>query len=301
MAKKVILLTGATGFVGGKILHTLKSVSDFKIILLTRALVDGIPPENQILLTDKNWKKSILTLTNIHYVIHCAGLAHSGLGDKVSIGKKYVEANVRLTRNLIELSVKKNSEMFIFLSSINVFGELEDKQINSSSLLDPKTWYSRSKVKCEKIIKLYSSGTDTKYLIIRPSVIYDVDGEKNSGNIQKIQAIANMLGIFCVPKSDKKRNYLNLNTLIDFICYTLENPLRKSRVVIAADSEAIGLASLVRKITKAEVKVLSVSWVFFMPLAAFSRRIRDFLTKSNVAIHIDSDWLEEMKEAKKNV
>lgn len=290
MDKKIILLTGATGFVGKKLLNEFKYLSGYRTILLTRSLVPSVSPDDQILFTETDWDKSVLSLNNVTHIVHCAGLAHSSASQSITDGKRYIEANVRLTRRLVKLANAINVSFFVYLSSVNVYGEVADKVISVDSPLKPITWYAKSKLKSEEIIKRNLRNSEINYLIIRPSVIYDVSGTKNSGNIKRVQRIANALGFFILPNTNNKRSYLNLETLAVFISNNIKTGMKTNQIVIAADVEPMSFRELLKKIARPNLIILDINPIWFGFLKLLSKDVDNFLLKTTIESRIDANW-----------
>jgi len=177
---KKILITGASGFIGGFLVKealdrkyetyagirksgSRKNLSDDKIKLFIYKLYDK-----------EDLKQKINKFGKFDYVIHNAGLTKSC--DK----KAFEEVNFNYTKNLIEALIETNNipEKFIYISSLDAFGPGNEKTMQPIKITDtpkPQTLYGKSKLKAEQYI---ISLPELKSIIIRPTGVYG-PGEKD--------------------------------------------------------------------------------------------------------------------------
>lgn len=172
-----ILVTGSTGFIGS---HLVGKLCDrYKLICIVR---DG----NRIKsFKSKNIKVVFCDLANkrllmkIFYnysfdtVIH---LAYEELGKD---SKKVYKKNLRLTNNLLECIAEKKIKHFIFMSTCAIYDKIPmGKKANEDYQINAKSYYAKSKIKSEKLIKKYASRFSFSYTIFRAHMVYG-DGDKN--------------------------------------------------------------------------------------------------------------------------
>src|SRR5688500_9428227 len=112
-----ILVTGATGFVGG---HLLNCLGNYNLRLAGRSLPRSVPHDNSVEFiefdlasTEDNFDQ---LLKNVDVIIHLAGIAH-----KNSVADSdYVLKNTVGTARLAEAAARMGIKRFIFLSTIKV-------------------------------------------------------------------------------------------------------------------------------------------------------------------------------------
>lgn len=156
------LLTGATGFLGKYIVKYLQD-SNYKIIIL------GI--ENTCDITcDLSHE---LPKLNCEYemIIHAAGKAH--LNPATSEEEQlFFDINFQGTKNLC-LALEKNiiPKVFIFISTVAVYGLESGENIDESFPLNGLTPYALSKIQAEDYLVKWCSKNNVKLGILRPSLI----------------------------------------------------------------------------------------------------------------------------------
>lgn len=158
-----ILVTGASGFIGGNIVETFAA-----------------NPLLHILATGRTYTTAFQKFRNTEYVqwdlstetkemdcdvcIHCAGLA-----DDHSSAQQYFLNNIQATENLLK-SIP-NCRQFIYISSSSVydFSDEKPKKEEEAVLSNRLSLYGHSKLQAENIIRL--SGIHSVY-ILRPRAVY---------------------------------------------------------------------------------------------------------------------------------
>ena len=144
--KKVILLTGASGFIGRELYSKLNKFNCYGIFFKKK-----INTKHKLIRLDlRNVKKLKSTLLKIkpNIVIHLAGMRDPKLNDKYPLRSK--ELNLKITKNLVNnLSYKTH---FIFFSSDKVYKG--DKRIyTETSRTHPLGFYGKYKLNCESLIR----------------------------------------------------------------------------------------------------------------------------------------------------
>ena len=111
---KSILITGATGFVGRKLVKLLENYV-YKISVLSRQQ----HPDYKTFVCDLAHEKiPTSVISSIDTIFHLAGLAHD-LRNVSQIGSIYRAVNVDATVRLAELAVASGVKHFVFVSSVN--------------------------------------------------------------------------------------------------------------------------------------------------------------------------------------
>ena len=166
-----LLITGATGFLGSRLIeHLLNQEADYKIIGTGRKFSHDNKWEHKDLsyhlgdLTDKQFVQSLF-VNEIDLVINCASLA-APWGDY----EKFYQANVLTQKYLIGESIKAEVERFIYISTPSIFFNNKDRLNITES--DPvsknfSNHYSNTKYQAEQLIR----EAGLPFVIMRPRVL----------------------------------------------------------------------------------------------------------------------------------
>ena len=156
---KNILVTGGCGYIGSHLTIFLKR-KKFKIIVVDNLIIGKkeIFKGHKLYKTDISNKKElekIFIKNKIYAVFHLAGL--SKLTESFKKKNLYKKNNIEGTRNIVDLIKKYKVRYLIFSSSASVYGKQNKFPITENSELKPISYYGKTKLICENIIKKYSS------------------------------------------------------------------------------------------------------------------------------------------------
>jgi len=167
-----ILLTGGTGFLG-KILKK-KLEASHEVITLGRQV------QNQI---SVDLSKNGTKLPPVDMIIHAAGKAHV-IPKSESEKQEFWEVNLNGTANLLQ-SIKSLPQIFIFISTVAVYGLEEGTDITESSALLGDTPYAKSKIEAENLVRKWGEENQVKVLILRLPLLVGVNPPGNLGAMIK--------------------------------------------------------------------------------------------------------------------
>lgn len=168
---KNVLVTGATGYLGARICAHLKECG-FQVFALCRSLPENI--ENlftgiEILSGDITKKETIEYLCSIPLdaVVHTISLdqAQTESYDITQVN----EINVNATWFLMDELVNTNLKTFIYLSTIQVIGNLPPNIFDESYNNVPNNKYGLTHLMGEKLCEFYANKSKKNYLSLRLS------------------------------------------------------------------------------------------------------------------------------------
>ncbi|MDB3893616.1 NAD-dependent epimerase/dehydratase family protein [Candidatus Thioglobus sp.] len=222
---KNILITGATGFIGQRLVKA----TDSKIKILSRKKQHDF--ETIVCDFEKDSIPSN-TLDGIDAVFHLAGFAHD-IRDASKIADLYYEVNVSATVQLANLAVKSGVKMFVFVSSVKAGGSPpigicanEKDQRNAEDV------YGRTKREAE--LKLLEIGqvSGMHVSIIRPSLVYGPDVK---GNLQLMLSGIGKGWFPPLPETGNRRSMIHVDDLVRAILLVAEDKRANGEIFIATD------------------------------------------------------------------
>lgn len=241
---KKVLITGASGFIGSKLLEKFKTTG-YEVVGWIRA--DAIINDTMVSAVDMTTIDSIvsaLTKENPDIIIHCAGSAD--VGKSVANPEIDYEGNVTLTHNLLFAMHKCGLEKkrFVFLSSASVYGNPLSLPISEDMLLNPLSPYAVHKVMCEDLCRYFINnyGADIKIARIfsaygpglKKQIFWDMHNKVlNTGKLE-------MFGT-----GNESRDYIHVKDVIESI-YLLATKETKDVVFNIANGEEV----TIRKVTE---------------------------------------------------
>jgi nucleoside-diphosphate-sugar epimerase len=247
MKKRVLLLTGATGFLGSHLLRKLVQ-SDCKVILIKRSFsnVDRIKDllkDDRVVFHDLDTQKleDIFINERIDSIIHTA--TEYGRGDE-SISK-ILEANLNLPIKLIELAIKYNVTSFI-----NTDSYFNKENLSYSSLLN----YSLSK----KVLLKWLTQLSPKIRVVN-IILEHMYGPYDSRS-KFVEYLIQEIGIHKRKEIDlthghQKRDFVYVGDVVDAFTIIIEHslidksPYSTFEVGYGQSVEVREVAELIKKIS----------------------------------------------------
>lgn len=166
-----VLLTGASGFLGS---YMAKELSGYSLDTLGRSHSSTIKVD---------LKKPFELDTFYDLVIHCAGQAHFIPKSKEEI-ESFKRINSDGTINLLD-AFERPPKVFVFISSVAVYGLDEGESIDENMSLCGKTPYARSKIEAEQSISKWCKEENVDLLILRLPLICGLNPPGNLRSMMK--------------------------------------------------------------------------------------------------------------------
>jgi dihydroflavonol-4-reductase len=185
-----VLVTGASGFIGGKVISKLLE-EGHDVIALVRETSnrEGLPKNIEIREADLFDIPSLeAAVKGVNVVYHFAAYFDFYPSDEDLMFK----VNVEGTTNLMNACVGTDVERFIYCSTTETMGATRFPPGTEDTELRPSFSYGESKIQAERAIREISSDTGLAYIILRPTgvmgegdlyVMYEVAHELNNGKV----------------------------------------------------------------------------------------------------------------------
>ncbi len=197
---KTILISGASGFLPAYLVETLMHVNqlnknaNIKIIGLVRNITKAkerfiqYEYSEQLKFLVQDVCEKIIIDTKIDFIIHAASQASPKFYGKDPVGT--INANVIGTINLLELAKRNKVEKFLYFSSSEVYGNLNEEDIPTKEdkfgSIDPcnvRSCYSEGKRAGETICISWKHQYSIPVVIVRPFHTYGPGMDLNDGRV----------------------------------------------------------------------------------------------------------------------
>lgn len=220
-----ITITGQSGFVGQNLSNYLLN-HQFEIKSLS--------------LRDLNWKDNF----EGDVVIHLAGKAHDT--KNTSAESEYFDINTNLTKDLFDVFLKSESQVFIYFSSVKAVADKVQDILSEDVNSTPETPYGKSKKYAENYILSKEIPQGKRVFIIRPCMIH---GPGNKGNLNLLFNVVKKGIPYPLASFHNERSFLGIDNLNFLIKEILENKEILSGVYNFADDEVLSTNEVVRIIS----------------------------------------------------
>ncbi|SFU54530.1 NAD-dependent epimerase/dehydratase family protein [Butyrivibrio sp. M55] len=245
-----VLITGATGFVGGHLVPALIE-RGYQVKCLVRnedkARCLKAQFDVETVIGDVTDADSLHGISeNIDYVIHLAAMGHVSSVSKEAYNR-FTGINEGGTRNLInEFRYSKTLKKFVHFSSTAAMGPVGEVILDEESAPNPVTPYQKSKWRSEQIILDACSEFAFPGVIVRPCMIYGVGGY---GEFYKFCKFMKK-GVF--PKVGLGKNLtplVHVDDVVNGAILAMENGRNGQAYILASDT-SIEMDELHRLIMK---------------------------------------------------
>tara|TARA_B110000008_G_C16968470_1_gene562978 strand:+ start:822 stop:1751 length:930 start_codon:yes stop_codon:yes gene_type:complete len=222
------LVTGATGFIGRRLLYLLESSGEDIRVLSRKNHSDY-----ETIICDFNSEDiPVNSLESVDIVYHLAGFAHD-LGNSSDNEDIYNRINCEFTSQLAELAVKSKVKRFIFVSSVKAAGGLyQNKCIDESDKFEPEGIYGKSKRDAEKILLEIGNKSGMQVSIIRPSLVY---GPNVKGNLGKMRAAISSGFFPPIPDIGNRRSMVHVDDLVRSLLFIASSDFTDGEIYILTD------------------------------------------------------------------
>ncbi len=291
----MILVTGASGFVGHHLMRELRARGIAACGTARRAdpnqpglrIVDGLG-------ADTDWMPS---LVGISAVVHLAARVHvldETAADALAIFRATnVAGTVKLARDAVHAGVRR----FVFLSSVKANGEATPgAPFTERDVPRPEDPYGISKVEAEQALRALERETGLEVAILRPPLVYGPEVRANFLRMMRWIDRGIPLPLAAVRNA---RSLVYVGNLVDAIIRCLELPAAAGKTFLVDDRELVSTPALLREIGTAlarPAKLFPVSPRLLRAAAVMigrredARRILDDLVVDSSSIRAILGW-----------
>jgi len=245
-----VLITGATGFVGGQLLTLLKHDQGWDITATAR-LPDQIASDgiSTVVVPDLNGATDwFVALSGVETVVHCAAQAQLGVhaGDALAVCRR---TNTYATCRLASQAIGAGVRRFVYISTAKVHGE--SGRFHEADVFSPQDPYGISKLEAEQGLWELTQGSDMEVVIIRPPLVY---GPGVKGNFATLVHWVRQGYPLPFGAVDNQRSFVALENLVDFIALCADrtrSPCAANQVFLISDGVDVSTPELLRKVAQA--------------------------------------------------
>lgn len=255
----MILVTGATGFVGGGLVRTLASqgVAN-EIVISVRSKNNKIWPTNirpvvvADLLPDTDWSEA---LKGVRAVVHCAARVHVMNDKALDPLDAYRLVNVQGTLSLARQAAVAGVRRFVFVSSIKVNGEKTElgHPFVADDMPAPMDPYGVSKFEAEQALMLLGKQTGMEIVIVRPPLVYGPGVKANFQTMLRWVALGIPLPLGGIKNA---RSMVALGNLVDLLILCIDHPEAAGQIFLVSDGEDVSTSELLRRSAQAMQKTI---------------------------------------------
>jgi len=290
----VTVLTGARGFVGGHLRQALLARGHS-----VRSLTRG-PATTPDFISVADYREAAPVrnaFAGADVVVHLAARAHVMLERAFDPLVLYREANVALTRLMLDAAVAANVRHFIFASSIKVMGECNDTPWTEQDSPHPQDPYALSKLEAEELVLATAARHDMRATVLRLPMLY---GPGNKGNMLRLYRLIDRGLPLPLGAIVNRRSLAYVGNVVGAIEVLLHQTLAGQEIFFVSDQHDLSTPELLRLIGRSLGRTvhlipvapallrgagLATDWAFR------SRRLTPALERLTLSLRVDASKL----------
>lgn len=238
-----VLVTGATGFIGGKLVERLIRRGD-SVTVLART---GTYPISQVKVVTGDLAYPDFEFPDENYdVVYHLAAAWPGEKDKKVLKKVNYDGTVNLFSK-----VKDKTKFFVYVSGLGIFGDPKDTTIDENSSLKPNTDYAKIRLEAQKYLENSCKELGIPFTVAYLGDVYGNGGWFKSVMIERLQKRS-----FRIPGSGKYyRSFVHVEDVASALVAIAEKNQVNQSFVVTDSNPIVFLEFLNYVCTKLGVKV----------------------------------------------
>ncbi|MDA9404018.1 NAD-dependent epimerase/dehydratase family protein [Bradyrhizobium sp. CCBAU 45389] len=249
--KPVVLVTGASGFVGRHVVPALARAG----WSVRRAVRSSEGAEDEVVIEtigpETDWQTA---LKGVDAVVHLAARVHHKHEEHAV--QLYRNVNIAGTLHLARSAATAGVRQFIFISTVLVHGRSNDGRapFSEDDILTPRGLYGMSKAAAEAGLRTLARDGTMKISVIRPPLVYGAGAKGNFALLTRAVSLGLPLPFAAIRNH---RAFLAVQNLSSFILRRLGHPDPASNfeIFLVADREQVSTPEFIERLGQASGKI----------------------------------------------
>jgi nucleoside-diphosphate-sugar epimerase len=226
------LVTGGSGFVGGRLIRLLKREGR-EVRSFSR---HPLPSQIECVQGDLLDLESLrMACAGVQTVFHCAGYAHAFKAVSASDAARHWQVNFQGTRRLLEAAGEAGVSGFVFLSSVKAMADPGQACVNELWPGEPDSDYGRAKRAAEMEVIDAGRRFGMRVTNLRLSMVYGAGGR---GNLERMARLIQRGWFPPLPETGNHRSLVHVDDVVAAIQLVASNSRANGKTYIVAGPDA---------------------------------------------------------------
>lgn len=251
---KVVVITGASGFVGSAVLRRISKVDGVRVLAVSRTpdpkglLGAEVIGECLTRLSVDHWRSA--GVKNIDALIHLAAYTPKGARDKDD-SDAIVRSNIIGTHALLN-SLPAAPGRVVFCSTLDVYSaQAFCGRLDETSTTEPASLYGASKLFGESMVKAYGERVGAEHVSLRLTHVYGPGEEKYKKLIpETIRRILSGRPPCLYGEGRERRDLLYVDDAAEAVIRATTARLGETRIINVASGASVQVKDVVHLISK---------------------------------------------------
>ena len=259
-----MLVTGGTGFIGGRVVAALRE-RGARVRVLVRSQEAGNRRREwhedavEKVLGDLDDTASLArACVGVDTVLHAAGFAHADAADTPDFAAWHWAVNAEGTFRLLDAAAMAGIGRFVFLSSCKAVGDPGPRCVDESWDAAADTPYGRAKRAAEQRVLAMGREHGWHAVNLRPVLVY---GPRMKGNLARLIAAARRGWLPPLPETGNRRTLVHTDDVAQAMLLAAARPAAAGRTYLVSDGQTYSgreLYAMVRRASGRSVPVWAV-------------------------------------------
>lgn len=244
-----ILITGATGSLGRKIIQKLLSGNEIIALVRNKQKAAGLPVKLIVCdITNIPLLKKSIKEIRPEIIIHLAAIVAKDCEKKPDLAQS---VNVDVTRELANAAAANDVKLLIFSSSAAVY-RTDVASKAKEDMADPQSVYGKTKHAAELVLKKIAAGSNLNITVLR---IFNVYGPGVDGSlVNKLVNSDSQNPVRLIDPDNFVRDYIHIDQLTELIEQICIKKPQGFNLVNAGNGLPVSTTELLRQLKAAGIK-----------------------------------------------
>jgi UDP-glucose 4-epimerase len=245
------LVTGATGFIGRRLVDALRR-QGIAVGVLTRdvAKAHTLWPDNMVNVAeaDLGVPETIGdACSGVQTLFHLAGHAHAEDEGSAAADALHERVTVTGTQALLDAAVGAGVQRAVFVSSVKAIGEGSSECLDERGEAEPASAYGRAKREAEQLVLEAGGRHGFHASVLRLPLVY---GPGVKGNLLRMMAGIDRGRFPPLPETGNKRSMVHVDDVVRAMLLVTQHPQADGQVYIVTDGQTYSTRRIYELICK---------------------------------------------------